>query len=178
MIPEDNKRPVVLLDDDGSRSDRFALEHARLAGAIGGCACVLDIQHIGSTSVPGLAAKPIVDIAVCVTSFEEAFVCVAPVQALGYVYKGECGVPRRHYFSRNNDDEPDAALRRTHHVHIVESEAWNNYLAFRDALRASASLARQYEELKRTLARQFPDDTHSYCDGKTDFILGVLTRVL
>src|SRR5689334_1122677 len=86
----------------------FREEKARLQAAVG--LFVLDIQHVGSTSIPGLIAKPIIDIAIAVRSFEEARVCIQPVESLGYRYRGENGIPRRHFFVKGNP--------RTHHIHM------------------------------------------------------------
>src|SRR5215208_5776846 len=90
--------------------DLFRSEEARLRAAIG--RYVLDIQHVGSTSIPGIPAKPIIDIGVAVANFEQAAVCIEPMQTLGYEYKGEFGIPRRHFFTQG---EP-----RTHHLHMNE----------------------------------------------------------
>lgn len=178
MIPQGKQRTVVLVPDDGTRTSRYEQERARLMQVLGGLPSVLDIQHIGSTSVPGLAAKPVLDIAVGVTSFEEAVSCIQPIETLGYEYRGEAGIPGRHFFIKNNPDEPDPGLRRIVHLHIVEqdSAAWRNYLAFRDALRTDAQLARRYEDLKRELARQFAHDTEAYTSAKADFIRDVLQK--
>ena len=78
----------------------FRTEEAELQIAIG--AYVLDIQHVGSTSILGIPAKPIIDIAVAVNNFEAAAVCIAPLAALGYLYRGEAGIPRRHYFPKGS----------------------------------------------------------------------------
>ena len=146
----------------------FAEEAARLWAAIG--AQVLDIQHMGSTSVPGLAAKPILDIAVAVASYEGAFVCVPLLEPIGYEYRGDRGIPRRHYFVRG---DPIA-----YHVHMneIEGVAWREHIAFRDALRADPGLVQAYAELKRALAAQFPEDREAYLNGKAAFIRRALDR--
>ena len=131
----------------------FEKERVRLQSAVG--AHVLDIQHIGSTSVPGLPAKPIIDIGIAVQDFEEAVVCVEPIEALGYVYRGENGIPRRHYFR--------IGTPRTHHIHMVEVESaeWAQQLLFRDYLRRHPEMLRRYADLKIDLARRFPQDRGS-----------------
>jgi GrpB-like predicted nucleotidyltransferase (UPF0157 family) len=132
---------------------------------------ILEIEHVGSTSVPGLAAKPILDIAVGVANWEEAVVCVEPMQRLGYIYKGEYGIPRRHYFVKG---EP-----RTHHVHMVElgGDDWRRTVQFRDYLRQHPEAVAAYAELKRRLAQQFPADREAYQNGKDTFIKQVLQAV-
>jgi GrpB-like predicted nucleotidyltransferase (UPF0157 family) len=144
----------------------FEAEKARLEAAIG--QYVLDIQHVGSTSIPGLAAKPIIDIAVAVESFEEASVCIAPMEGLGYEYRGENGIPRRHYFIKGDP--------RTHHVHMneIHSRDWGNLVLFRDHLIRHPALVGEYAALKTELARRFPTDRQAYLDGKASFIERVL----
>lgn len=146
----------------------FAAEKARLYGAIG--PHVIDIQHTGSTSIPGMPAKPIIDITIAVADFEVAVVCVALMQALGYEYMGENGIPRRHFFHLG---EP-----RTHHVHMVEamSDEWRKMTGFRDYLIARPETAAEYAALKRDLARQFPNDRDAYLYGKAPFIERILAE--
>lgn len=129
---------------------------------------ILDVQHIGSTSIPGLPAKPILDIGVAVTNFEEATRCIPLLEQLNYTYKGENGIPRRHYFVKGDP--------RTHHLHMLEiaSEEWKHHLLFRDYLRANPASAHEYARLKQTLAMQFANDREAYQNGKEDFIQAVL----
>jgi GrpB-like predicted nucleotidyltransferase (UPF0157 family) len=144
----------------------FQAERPRLRAAAG--KYVLDIQHVGSTSIPGMVAKPIIDIAIAVESFEEAAVCIKPIEQLGYEYKGENGIPRRHFFAKGNP--------RTHHVHINEigGRNWKDLILFRDYLVQHAEIAKEYAELKLELARRYPTDRQSYLDGKAPFIERVL----
>jgi len=129
---------------------------------------VPDIQHIGSTSVPGLIAKPILDIGIAIMDFEEGKRCIQPIESLGYEYKGENGIPGRHYFVKGNPT--------THHLHIVEinSEEWKKNITFRDSLRKNEMLAEEYAKLKLELAEKFKYNRVAYTDGKTDFINYVL----
>ncbi len=105
----------------------FAQEEARLRDAVG--EHVTAIEHVGSTSICGISAKPIIDIAVGVRELADAEKCVRPLEEMGYEYRGENGIPGRYYFIKG---EP-----RTHHLHMVEldSELWKNHLLFRDYLR-------------------------------------------
>lgn len=105
----------------------FRTEAAHLQAAIG--AHVLDIQHVGSTAIPGLPAKPILDIGVAVENFEAAAICIQPLAAIGYRYRGEMGIPRRHYFVKGDPI--------THHLHMneISSADWQQQIAFRDYLR-------------------------------------------
>ena len=144
----------------------FAEEKARLEAAIG--LHVLDIQHVGSTSIPGMAAKPIIDIGIAVTDFDEARVCVPSIERLGYTYRGEHGIPRRHYFVKGDP--------RTHHLHMneIHGQDWENQVLFRDYLIAHPALTAEYAALKRALAAQHPSDRGAYQDGKDPFIKRVL----
>jgi GrpB-like predicted nucleotidyltransferase (UPF0157 family) len=144
----------------------FREERERLQACIGDL--VRDIQHIGSTAVPGLDAKPVLDIGVAVDSFEGAFSCIPLLESIGYVYEGELGIPRRHYFWKGRP--------RTHQLHMNErrSDDWKRTIAFRDTLRRRADLALAYAALKRDLARKHPENLAAYTEGKTPFIEDVL----
>src|SRR5262245_20286880 len=118
----------------------FEQEKQLLDLAIGGYAEF--IEHVGSTAVTGLDAKPIIDIAVALSSLDLADRCVESLRRLGYRYKGEYGIAGRHYFVKGNP--------RTHHLHVVESgsEFWQNHLLFRNHLRDNPDAANEYRELK------------------------------
>ena len=146
----------------------FEQARKHLARALGDS--VLDIQHVGSTSIPGMSAKPIIDIGIAVRNFEEAIECIEPMESLGYTYRGENGIPRRHYFVRGNPC--------THHIHMLEpqSKDWTNLVVFRDYLRDNASAAQEYQNLKRDLAARHPTNRLAYTDGKAAFILATVDR--
>lgn len=148
----------------------FEEEAERIRGAVG--EWILAIEHVGGTSIPGMAAKPILDIAVGVDDFDEAGACVDPLVALGYEYRGEHGIPRRHYFVRG---EP-----RTHHIHMVEvtSPGWHETLAFRDYLIGHPDEAREYATLKHRLAVEHPTDRLAYQAGKEQLIRRIVERAL
>ncbi|MCX5973389.1 MAG: GrpB family protein [Coprothermobacterota bacterium] len=144
----------------------FEEENSRLQAVVG--KYVLDIQHVGSTSIPGMVAKPIIDIGIAVKDFEEAGVCIKPIEQLGYAYKGENGIPRRHYFTKGNPG--------THHVHVYEmsSRDWHDRLIFRDYLTQHPEIAKEYAELKMALAQRYPTDRPSNTDSKAPFVERVL----
>ena len=146
----------------------FEEEKALLQAAIG--RYVLDIQHVGSTAIPGMVAKPIIDIGIAVVSFEEASVCIQPIEQLGYEYRGEQGIPRRHFFVRGNP--------RTRHIHVneIDSRDWENQVLFRDYLIQHPRWAEEYAGLKAELAQRYPADRGAYLDGKAPFIERVLER--
>jgi GrpB-like predicted nucleotidyltransferase (UPF0157 family) len=122
----------------------YEQERARIVAALG--EYLLDIQHVGSTSIRGVPAKPILDILIGVGDFDEAAVCIEPMATIGYNYRGENGIPRRHYFVKGDP--------RTHHVHMVElrSKDWKLTVAFRDLLRMNPALAHHYAHEKERLA--------------------------
>lgn len=135
------------------------------------------IEHFGSTAVPGLSAKPIIDLLVEVSSLDEMRRTIVPLlEAQGYEYFWRPAIedkpPYYAWFIRR-----DANGQRTHHIHMVEadSELWDR-LFFRDYLRRHADEARRYEELKRGLARQFPHDRVSYTKEKTRYIVSVTDK--
>ena len=133
------------------------------------------IEHFGSTAIPGLRAKPIVDMLVEVSSLEETKARVAPLleaQRYDYFWRathGEDGPPFYAWFIKRN-----AVGVRTHHVHMIERdfEHWDRLL-FRDYLIANPETAKEYETLKLTLARDYPNDRVGYTNGKTEFVVRV-----
>jgi GrpB-like predicted nucleotidyltransferase (UPF0157 family) len=133
---------------------------------------LVSVEHIGSTSVPGLAAKPIIDILVTATSLEEVERLTPMIEREGYASKGEQGVPGRRYFRKGSN------LRHTHHVHVYRhgDSRYQAELLFRDFLRAHPERAREYQELKQRLAILFRRDPGAYTEGKTDFIKQVLAE--
>jgi GrpB-like predicted nucleotidyltransferase (UPF0157 family) len=153
----------------------FEEERARIETAVG--PYILDIQHVGSTAIPGIPAKPIIDINVAVRNFEEAAVCIDPLVQLGYVYRGENGIPRRHYFHKGSPGSPGSPdSPHTHHLHMdeISGPAWQNQILFRDYLRQHPETAAQYARLKTELAQRYPTDRNVYLDGKAPFIEKVL----
>ena len=144
----------------------FAGEAERLQSAIG--EHTLAIEHIGSTAVPGLAAKPVIDIAIAVRDISDVEQCVAPLEQMGYEYRGENGIPGRHFFGKG---EP-----RTVHLHVVElrSDHWRMHLSFRDYLRQHDETRDEYQALKEELAQKYRYDLLAYTDAKAEFIQGVL----
>lgn len=136
------------------------------------------IEHVGSTSVPGLAAKPVVDIAVAVDRFKHEQALIEPVELIGYAYvpEYETDDPMRRYFHRRVTDVADF---RGFHLHMYEAwhEDFLDYIRFRDHLRTNADDARAYEELKLRLDSRFPDERTRYQDEKGPFIQAQLATL-
>ncbi|WP_375498403.1 GrpB family protein [uncultured Nostoc sp.] len=152
----------------------FAEEAAYIWQALGNN-LVVEIEHIGSTAVPGMAAKPVVDIMVGVRSLVNAKSTIPALESLGYVYWRENPDPGRMFFVKGM---PPYGKQRTHHVHIVEvnSEFWERRL-FCDYLRRHPEEAKRYETLKRDLAATFQSDREAYTNGKNNYILAVMSKV-
>jgi GrpB-like predicted nucleotidyltransferase (UPF0157 family) len=148
----------------------FARERDRLRSAFG--AEPVAIEHIGSTAVPGLGAKPVIDILLGAASLAAIEARIAALEVLGYRYVPafEKTLPQRRYFSKPASDA--AAV----HLHAVESGGtfWREHLAFRDALRRDDALRAEYLALKQRLALRFGPDRAGYTDAKAGFIRGVL----
>lgn len=135
---------------------------------------IIDIQHVGSTAIPDLSAKPILDIQIAVLSLEVIKLIAVPLlQKLGYEYWAANPDPKRMFFVKNM---PPYGEKRTHHVHIFEknSDHWCNKLLFRDYLRSHTDLAKEYERLKIKLAQENLYDREKYTDEKSDFVNKVL----
>ncbi len=134
---------------------------------------VLDIQHVGSTAVPGLDAKPILDIAVALASVAVILQCIPWLCRIGYIDRGDGGTNGGYLFVKESAPEV-----RTHHVHMVtiDDPQWHNYLLFRDILCADERLRARYAKLKQDLQNQFSQDRKSYTASKHDFIRGVLRQ--
>ena len=165
-MPSDE--PIRLSAYDPAWPERFEEERAALAEAIGEW---VDggIHHVGSTAVPGLEAKPIIDILAGVRDLEASSECFEPLARLDYLYAPY--LPEEmHWFCKPHPS------RRTHHLHLVPrgTRRYADELTFRDRLRADSSVAAECAALKRELASRFARDRESYTEAKSDFIRGVL----
>ena len=158
---------VVIRDYDPSWPHAFANLAAKIRTAMG--SLILSVEHIGSTAVPGLAAKPIIDLDVVLASVADLAEAIDRLSAIGYSHEGDLGVPGRHAFH----SPPGEAL---HHLYVLAAGAdeLRRHLAFRDALRESELLRCHYSALKRCLAETFKGDRSSYTRGKSVFIASVI----
>jgi GrpB-like predicted nucleotidyltransferase (UPF0157 family) len=153
----------------------FAAEKAILQNLLG--TKLIAIEHIGSTAIPFIHAKPVIDIMIGVTSVKEITPeIISSLQNHGYKYIQEFEVcmPYRRYFQKNN-----SAAVRTHQIHLVEmnSDFWQRHLRFRDYLRAHREDAIRYEKLKQELAKRFTD-TSEYATAKSDFCNEINSKAL
>src|SRR5438105_6685564 len=155
IVPYDPEWPLL-----------FEAEARRLYSALAPLSIVL--EHTGSTSVPGLAAKPVLDILGGVTEGESVEPYVVKLIRAGYVHRGDQGIPGREFFRRG---EP-----RAYHLHLahIRGAFWREHLAFRDYLRTHPEIRDEYAELKRTLAARFSFDRERYVEGKGAFVRRVI----
>jgi GrpB-like predicted nucleotidyltransferase (UPF0157 family) len=130
---------------------------------------IVGIYHIGSTSVAGIKAKPILDFVMEVEDLNDVIEGLVEFKILGYKNKGEYGIPGRQFFTRDTDGD------RTHHLHVfqVGHPDIERHTVFRDFLRANPDAAREYEKLKEKLAKRFPKESGNYTAAKSDFILSM-----
>ena len=156
---------IALVPYDPQWPTRFEAEKQLILAAL--VRPPLAIEHIGSTAVPGLAAKPVIDIIVLVADLADARPAIPALEAAGYSYWRDNPETSKLYLVKGL---PPAA-QRTHHLHIYADRAeLDRHIAFRDRLRRDAVVRNEYEALKRELAGRYRGDRESYTDGKTAFI--------
>jgi GrpB-like predicted nucleotidyltransferase (UPF0157 family) len=165
-----DRRVVELVPHDPAWAAQAAAESARLAEAIG--ETLIRIEHVGSTSIPGIVAKPTIDLMPIVQSLDELDARRPQVEALGYVWRGEFGIPGRRYCIR------EERRRRLFHVHChqIGHSGIAETLNFRDYLRAHPDDAGAYEAMKRVAAAAHPTDTLAYSKAKSNWIKTCIER--
>lgn len=165
---------IVVACYDPSWPASFESEMRLIADAAG--KLVAQIEHVGSTAVPGLGAKPIIDIMAAVKTLSDAEECIPLLATLDYEFRPPelVGIPERRYFRKFTNGV------RSHHLHVVvkDGEFWKKHLAFRDYLRMHPETARDYFNLKVGLAQKFPNDRLAYTDAKTEFIESIVEKTL
>ncbi len=159
------RREVILEEYDPRWAEQAATWIARVREA-GGDAIVA-VHHIGSTSVPGMFAKPIIDLMPGLRSFDAGFEIGEAMAALGFDVRGEFGIPRRHYFHRE-----DVHV----HAYAVGEGQWRDQLDFRDYLRAHEDARNEYADLKRALQQEYRFDPREFSNQKSEFVAQVLER--
>jgi len=163
--------PIIVLDYDPTWPGIFQSLRKRIADALGDRAAA--IEHVGSTAVPGLAAKPIIDIDVLLASEPMLSAAIERLARLGYIPRGNLGVPEREAFYAPANDPP-------HHLYVCppRSAEFRRHVAFRDYLRAHPKDAKMYGELKLVLAKRFREDRSAYNNAKTEFVAEVTSRAI
>ena len=164
-------KPVIVTEYDPSWPELFRREAELIYAALEGVG--IRIEHMGSTAVPGLQAKPIIDIMIGVSSIEQADSCVPFIEGTGYLYRPEHedSMPERRYFERSGSEID-------YHVHMVVfgSRFWKDHIFFRNYLRENPEAVQQYAALKKELAEKYRDNREAYTNGKAEFIQGILRR--
>ena len=162
---------VVIQDYDPRWPQMFEMLRSRIAVVLDGVAH--SIEHVGSTAVPGLAAKPVIDIDVLLRSASDLPLVIRRLADLGYEHRGDLGVIEREAFRTKPDDF-------SHHLYVCppDSQEYHRHVAFRNHLRAHADDANTYASLKRKLALQFGTDREGYNQAKNKFVEGILQRTL
>jgi GrpB-like predicted nucleotidyltransferase (UPF0157 family) len=168
--------PIVIVAYDPAWGTSFDVERDHVQRALGDL-LTRPVEHIGSTAVPGLAAKPIIDMLAVVETVDDAPSAIARLEAVDWVHAPE----PTDAIDRSLSFCTPSIAHRTHHLHVVEdaSEGWRGWLAFRDHLCAHPDVAAAYATLKTELAARHganPDERDEYRSGKADFIVGVVKR--
>jgi GrpB-like predicted nucleotidyltransferase (UPF0157 family) len=165
---------VVVVEAQASWAEDFGVLRARLWPVVRSGA--IAIEHVGSTAVPGLAAKPTIDIDVVVADGAGLEHCIARLATAGYEHQGELGIPGRHAFKRLPVADGPPLPRHNLYVCLDGALSLRNHLTLRDWLRAHPEDVHVYAQLKRELAARFPYDIGSYVEGKTALITSILQR--
>lgn len=163
---------IIVLDYNPNWPLEYEREKQKITSILNGN-CV-GIWHIGSTAVPGLAAKPVIDIMAAVQSLEAVDAAAKKFIKIGYEYLGEFGMPGRRYLRKGGDE-------RTHQIHIFhisDRENLNRHLAFREFMRKHSKEREEYTTLKKLLAQKYPYDIDGYCDGKDEFVRKIEKQAL
>lgn len=163
---------ITVVDYDPSWPDKFLSEAENVRGILKDN--LIEIYHIGSTAVPGLAAKPVIDMMPVVRSLSLVDSLSYLFEEIGYEYMGEFGIPGRRYLRKGGDE-------RTYQIHIFKegnSVNINRHLAFRDYLISHEKEMREYAALKKRLALLFPYDIDGYCEGKDSFVKAIEAEAL
>ena len=160
---------VRLVDYDDAWPRLFEAERERLVAFVRATTGRhVYLEHIGSTAVPGLVAKPVLDMLAAPWLGDDLDPLIPAFQAAGYVYRPLQSTPERHFFRRGDP--------RQYHLHLTPlgSQVWRDQLAFRNTLRRDPVVASTYAALKRELAERYPTDREAYIEGKTTFVRGAL----
>lgn len=166
----DAAESVVVVEYDPAWPRLYEAESERIQTALGDA--LVAVEHIGSTAVPGVAAKPVIDVLAGLRTLDLTRAQLEAMASIGYEYLGEYGIPGRLFFRKGRP--------RSHHVHAVllASDLWERHLAFRDYLRARVDEAHSYAAFKRRLASEVEGNRDRYTAGKDTFAAGIQARAL
>jgi GrpB-like predicted nucleotidyltransferase (UPF0157 family) len=161
------KEEIKLVHYTTEWTAKYTLEKHKLVGVLKPYA--YEIEHIGSTSVIHMTAKPIIDIAVKLETLNLVPQLIIPLSRLSYIYRGEYGLEGRHFFEKG--------APRQFHLHIVDNNTdhWNRWLKFRQVLRQNKQVREEYTNLKTKLAQEYHHQREKYTQGKSDFINSIIS---
>jgi GrpB-like predicted nucleotidyltransferase (UPF0157 family) len=161
--------PVVIVDYDPHWPELFEELRASVSAALGDL--VIVVEHVGSTAVPGLAAKPIIDMDLVVPAASDIREAIVRLATLGYIHRGDLGIPGREAFI-------SPAATPKHHLYVCarDSGELRRHRSFRDYLLTHPDDARAYAEIKKAAALRFADDRAGYTEAKTSFVKAILQR--
>ena len=162
-ISKTDKRRVEVVSYNSNWKETYKEESEKIKNILNDI--IIDIRHIGSTAIPGIKAKPVIDILVEVKNIEEVDQYNYKMKELGYEVMGEYGIPKRRFFRKGGNN-------RTHHVHIfqVGNEEIERHINFKEYLITHPDNAREYSKLKEKLVNKYTCDIDNYSNGKSDFI--------
>lgn len=162
-ISKTDKRRIEVVSYNSNWKEMYKEESEKIKNILNDI--IIDIHHIGSTAIPGIKAKPVIDILVEVKNIEEVDQYNHKMKELGYETMGEHGIPKRRFFRKGGNN-------RTHHIHIFQTgnEEIDRHINFKEYLVAHPDKAREYSELKEKLANKYNYDAENYTNGKGDFI--------
>jgi GrpB-like predicted nucleotidyltransferase (UPF0157 family) len=180
MPSEPDPGTILIVDYDPAWPSQFEAEKRHILDAIGDIA--VSVEHVGSTAVPGLASRPIINILVALRAEADGERAVGPMERAGYEYRGDAGTAGQYFFRKTTDSPAPGqtfdGVGRTVHIHMYETghPEWDAHIRFRDFLRRQPTAAARYAALKRELAAKHPHDRVAYGEGKTPFVSVVLGR--
>ena len=169
-ISKTDKRRVEVVSYNSNWKGMYKEESEKIKNILSDI--IIDIHHIGSTAIPGIKAKPVIDILVEVKNIEAVDRYNNKMEELGYEVMGEYGIPKRRFFRKGGD-------KRTHHIHIfqVGNEEIERHIKFKEYLIAHPDKAREYSRLKEELANKYTYDVDNYTNRKSDFIKEIDRKV-
>lgn len=173
------QKPVIIVDYNSEWPNMFSELEMILRRQLGNLA--ISIEHVGSTSVHGLAAKPIIDIDVVIESFTLLPIVINKLSSLGYLHQGNLGIEDREAFARIDNKVPynrEESEKPEHYLYVCNklSKELSRHITFRNILRKHPELVTEYTILKTELSEKYKNNREAYTDGKTDFVITVLNE--
>ena len=166
-------RTITIAMADPQWAEEFEKIRVMISGYIGDL--IIGIEHVGSTSVPGLGAKPIIDIDVVIEDMSRLSSVIERLDLAGFDHEGNLGIEGREAFKRRYKDE-----FMPYHLYVCpkDGKGFRDHIAFRDFLRSHPDSVREYQKVKEDLALLYPHDIDAYINGKKEYIEGILTKIL